>query len=256
MYCNATSDLIYQSPIQFGQNIYSCNNESQVVINCPIGKLNSPIVDSCAESNKTIPCGVNVDEKEPLLCKSGTLMSSSSVVCSSTKDVSGLSPNGTVTVLQCEMKELLPPAAAARIPTTTQPPPAEKTEDDLSFMAKVHLFFLRLVGKGPEKVTTSAPEVTTLPPDAWVPLPLTVPPEPLENVTLPALPTNETTTMKISETLLTSTEATKISEKLLTTTEAAKTDDKATTAKSSTTLNVEDVEDDYFEDGVKGEKKE
>lgn len=223
--------------------IFSCN-ESRVIVNCPTSLSNGTVHDECAAKNETVPCDVAVDDTKTLRCKEGTLLSTVPVVCTETTDVSGLNPNGTVTVLKCEQKDLLPDAAAARIPTTTQtpPPPVEKTEEDLSFMAKVHLFFLRLVGKGEETkkiMTTPRPETTTLAPDAWVPLPLTIPPEPLENTT--DITAAESTTESVETTTTVQSKVLSAMEEL------SKELNETSTKKTSTTVSKVDAEDDYFE---------
>lgn len=228
MYCNAT-DLVSQSPIQFEEKIYSCRDKN-VIISCPKTLENATVVDECIAKNQTLTCDIP-DIGQTLRCTNGTLLSSTSTVCNATHAVNGLDSNETFTVLNCYPGELLNTFLAASIPTTTTTPrPIVSREEELSFMAKVHLFFLRLVGKGDEVktvMTTPKPETTTIPADAWVPIALTVPPEPIENSTLPNAIQNSTLAAAIETS---------------TTSQVVEV-----TTKKSTTISQVDVEDDYFE---------
>lgn len=225
MYCNAT-DLINQTPIQFEENIYSCWDK-KVIISCPRTLENGTLVDKCVALNQTLPCDVDMGQ-QALRCTNGTLLSSLPTVCNATNALNVSNSNETFTILNCYQGELLSAFMAASIPTTTTTPkPIEvPREEDLSLMAKVHLFFLRLIGKGDEvkavmtTPTTPAPSTTTTPANVWIPLPLTVPPEPIENVTL--VPEIKTTTTLTSTTI-------------------------EVTTKGSTTISHADDEDDYFE---------
>lgn len=233
MYCNA-SDLVVQSPIQIGELIYACGDNQSVILSCPKTTEDLKVVDTCMESNMTLICDISNDANS-ISCKNGTVVSSLPMVCNSTIILNVPNSNETKTVLSCYQGALLSEKLAASVPTTTTVRPVEETtEKSLSFMARVHVFFLNLIGKGDkvtETTTVKPPVVTNSPLEEaiWIPEPLTIPPELLnENSTM----LNSTTAMPIIST---------------TTTES--TTSKATSTKKpdDATVLPQDVEDDYFE---------
>jgi hypothetical protein len=132
-------------------------------------------------------CGVD-DSSTNLYCKNGTLISRMPIVCNSTTVLNGTNVNETTTILNCYHGELAEKFAAFIPTTSTVEPVTTTTERQLSMRAKIHVFFLKLIGKGEvlEKLTTttSAPieddprlmlkENETL----WIPEALTIAPEP------------------------------------------------------------------------------
>lgn len=182
MYCNNT-DLM-QSQIQINnENIYQCINNT-IVMSCSRKVL---VIETEAHGNQTecmnrnMQCDLKDEEiVGSIYCSNGTLMSKNFIFCNSTTLLNGTNVNETTTILNCYEGQL-PESQAAFIPTTTTTQaPVTTTEKSLSFGAKVHMFFLRVIGKGDqaEKVTTTTqmPEVTTVK-DSWVPEALTIPPE-------------------------------------------------------------------------------
>jgi len=131
--------------------------------------------------NKNIQCDLKDEEIiGSIYCSSGTLMSKSLIFCNSTTLLNGTNVNETTTILNCYEGQL-PESQAAFIPTTTTTQrPTTTTEKSLSFGAKIHMFFLRVIGKSDSAdktiTTTPVPEVTTIK-DSWVPEALTIPPE-------------------------------------------------------------------------------
>lgn len=188
LYCNASE--IAQAYVQYDSNIYSCVNES-IAISCP-RDFASTTVDECL--NKTMMCDQQ-ESLENLYCTNATLLSRANIVCNSTTVLNGTLLNETTTILNCYQGEL-PERLTAFIPTTTtEAPITTTTEKQLSMGAKIHVFFLKLIGKGHvmEKVTTTASPLDDVPllvirdnETAWVPEALTIPPEPTTTTTTEA----------------------------------------------------------------------
>lgn len=220
MYCNATGE-VSQSPIRIGDLIYACSNKS-VIMSCPQRLENNTIVDPCVEANQTLTCDLNTPQYS-LSCTNGTLLSSLPMVCNTTLEVNVPNSNETSTVLFCYHGELLNERQAASIPTTTTEAPVEPKP---GYLARVHLFFLNLIGKGDDIKKTSA--TTTESPytgPVWIPEPLTIPPPPLENstTTMPTISEKDEKDLKNSTTILN------------------------TTTTIETPADHNDDEDDYFE---------
>lgn len=147
--------------------------------------------------NKIMECDLKEPTADSLYCTNGTLLSRDSIICNSTTALNGTNINQTITTLNC-LYGKLPDASASFIPTTL-PPPEATTEKELSFGAKVHVFLMKLIGKGDvlEKKETTTPFPKVEVPisslnsseEKWIPEALTLPPEPL---TLPPEPTTTT----------------------------------------------------------------
>lgn len=194
MYCNTTE--IMQTQIKLEDNIYSCVNNS-IAMSCPRSLENSTIIDACA--NKIMECDL-ADSLENLFCTNATLVSRSGTLCNSTIVLNGTNVNETTTILNC-YPGLLADKLTAFIPTTTtEAPIVTTTERSLSLGAKIHVFFLKLIGKSEvlkKETTTVAPSIKDDPrlglkenETAWVPEALTIPPE----TTTTETPTTTTTT--------------------------------------------------------------
>lgn len=181
MYCNTTE--ITQTQIKLEDNIYSCVNNS-IAMSCPRSLENSTIIDACA--NKIMECDLP-ESLENLFCTNATLVSRSGTLCNSTIVLNGTNVNETTTILNC-YPGLLADKLTAFIPTTTtEAPLVTTTEKNLSLGAKIHVFFLKLIGKSEvlkKETTTVAPSIEDDPrlglkenETAWVPEALTIPPE-------------------------------------------------------------------------------
>ncbi|KAL7042503.1 hypothetical protein ACKWTF_001167 [Chironomus riparius] len=183
MYCNNTE--LMQSQIQINnQHIYQCiNNTIEMSCSRKVLENQTEVHENQTECvNKKMQCNLKEDEiAGSVYCSNGTLMSKNLIFCNSTTLLNGTNVNETTTILNCYEGQL-PESQAAFIPTTTTTQaPITTTEKSLSFGAKVHMFFLRIIGKGDaaEKeitTTTEMPEMTTVK-DSWVPEALTIPPE-------------------------------------------------------------------------------
>lgn len=120
-------------------------------------------------------------------CKKDTLLSKDLMFCNSTTllnvtiIINGTSINTTTTILNCYHGQV-PEKRASFIPTTTQAP-VTTTEKSLSYGARAHLFFLRIIGKGDiadqkSKLTPIAEDIPQLSDnETWIPEALTIPPE-------------------------------------------------------------------------------
>lgn len=185
MYCNST--FIAQNPLKLGDNTYSCLNSS-IAISCPRTYENGTSFDTCLAGQTTLGCDLR-ESSDQIYCTNGTLLSRTPVVCESSTSfnftivVNGTSMTETDNVLNCRFGEV-PQAQASFIPTTTtEAPITTTTEKSLSLGARMHVFFMKLIGKSDSlKTTTPIPETTTstttqLPILVWVPEALTVPPE-------------------------------------------------------------------------------
>jgi hypothetical protein len=211
IYCNQNSSDIAQAQILINGRVYQCINETILYadISCPKSIENnetstlSPAenIESTTDSqmtassiNKTqINCNeepkiMQCDTADSIYCMNGTLMSRIDIFCNSTTLLNGTTNlNNSMLALTC-YEGLLQAKLTAFIPTTTTTEaPITTTQKSLSFAAKTHLFFLRLIGKGdavkkPETTTTPIPEeipqqsIDESPP-AWVPEALTIPPD-------------------------------------------------------------------------------
>ena len=195
MYCNTTD--IAQTQIKFEGNIYFCANNS-IAISCPRSVLSdNTTFDECLSENKTLQCDLK-DNVENVYCTNGTLLNREATMCNSTTMLNGTNANETTPILNCYPGSL-PENLAAFIPT--EAPITTTTEKQLSIGAKMHVFFLKLIGKGDvleKKATTISPldENPRLASEAkWIPEALTIPPETTEYVstasTTPALTTTE-----------------------------------------------------------------
>jgi hypothetical protein len=111
-----------------------------------------------------------------MFCNSTTLLNGTIIV-------NGTSINTTTTILNCYEGHVAENRASF-IPTTTQAPTTTTTtERSLSFSAKAHLFFLRVIGKG--DIADQKPKLTPIAEDipqlsdneTWIPEALTIPPE-------------------------------------------------------------------------------
>lgn len=182
MYCNNTE--LMQSQIQINnQNIYQCiNNTIEMSCSRKVLVNDTEVHENQTECvNKNMQCDLKDEEiVGSVYCSNGTLMSKNFIFCNSTTLLNGTNINETTTILNCYEGQL-PENQAAFIPTTTTTQaPVTTTEKSLSFGAKVHMFFLRVIGKDnqAEKVTTTThmPETTTVK-DSWIPEALTIPPE-------------------------------------------------------------------------------
>lgn len=156
---------------------------------CPRTLENATIIDECLNSVMTCD-SKELEETRDLHCTNATLISKTPIVCNSTIILNGTNVNETTTILNCYYGAL-PEKMAAFIPTTTtEAPITTTTEKSLSMGARIHIFFLKLVGKGEvvEKVTTTT--MTPIEEDPrfglkdnetlWVPEALTIPPETTE----------------------------------------------------------------------------
>lgn len=173
MYCTNETALAQAQIMINNQNVYQCINDT-IQVSCNQFVANGTVSDT--ECVKTImQCDTEVAGN--VYCTNGTLLSKSNIFCNSTTLLNGTNINETTTILNCYEGQL-PEHQTGFVPTTTTTP-APVTEKPLSFGAKVHLFFLRLIGKGDivdKPATTPMPEVTTVQ-DAWIPEALTIPPE-------------------------------------------------------------------------------
>ena len=177
MYCNTTD--IAQTQIKFEGNIYFCANNS-IAISCPRSVLSdNTTFDECLSENKTLQCDLK-DNVENVYCTNGTLLNREATMCNSTTMLNGTNANETTPILNCYPGSL-PENLAAFIPT--EAPITTTTEKQLSIGAKMHVFFLKLIGKGDvleKKATTISPldENPRLASEAkWIPEALTIPPE-------------------------------------------------------------------------------
>jgi hypothetical protein len=181
MYCDNTE--VAQNPIYLDSNIYSCVNET-ITISCPRMAENSTIIDEC--SNQTMKCDLE-QSSENLYCSQGTLFSQSPIFCNSTTLHNGTTVNETI--LNCYQGQLSEALASFVPTTTTEAPITTTTEKQLSWKAKTHIFFMKLIGKS-DVVKKAQTATTTLAPidksprfvlaeneTAWVPEALTIPPE-------------------------------------------------------------------------------
>lgn len=137
MYCNGTE--IAQAQIQFGDKIYSCGSNSVQFT------LLEDLNNSSKPSSIEMECNVfeGKDLNQTFYCEDKTLISKVPIVCNSTREMRSKNSEESVTVLQC-YEGSLPIGMTGFIPTTT----TEAPEKSLSFGAKVHVFFLHLIGKG------------------------------------------------------------------------------------------------------------
>ena len=183
MYCNNTD--IAQSPIALDFNIYSCVNDS-IAVSCPRILENSTIIDECLHKN--MKCDVE-KTSDNLYCSNGTLLSQSPIVCNSTTLQNGTMLNETTTIINCYQGSVAA-ALASSIPITiTEAPIVPTTERELSLTAKMHIFFMRLVGKSDlvekaQTATTTVSPIEDIPrfvlkenETMWIPEALTIPPE-------------------------------------------------------------------------------
>lgn len=183
MYCNST--FIAQNLLKLGDNTYSCLNSS-IAISCPRTHENGTSFDSCLATQTTLGCDLR-ESGDQIYCTNGTLLSRTPVVCESSTSfnftivVNGTSITETDRVLNCRFGEV-PQAQASYIPTTTtEAPVTTTTEKSLSLGARMHVFFMKLIGKSDSlSTTTPIPTTTTTtqsPVSAWIPEALTIPPE-------------------------------------------------------------------------------
>lgn len=154
-------------------------------MSCP-RSVESAIVDECL--NKTMVCDVKDEATADYFCTNATLVSRAALVCNTTTIVNGTNENETSTVLHC-FRGALPARLASFIPTTTtEAPITTTTEKKLSMNSKIHVFFLKLVGKGHIlNASTSTPATLLFDDDdsrfgfenqaEWIPEALTLPPE-------------------------------------------------------------------------------
>lgn len=177
MYCNSTD--IAQTQIKFEGNIYFCANNS-IAISCPRSvTFDNTTFDECLSQNKTLQCDLK-DDVENVYCTNGTLLNRVATMCNSTTMLNGTNTNETTPILNCYPGSL-PDQQAAFIPT--EAPITTTTEKQLSIGAKMHIFFLKLIGKGDvleKKETTESPFEANprLSSEAkWIPEALTIPPE-------------------------------------------------------------------------------
>jgi hypothetical protein len=186
MYCNNTDLAQAQVKIN-NETLYQCINGT-FVASCPkivVGE-NETIVDECKK--QSMMCDNNASD---IYCSNGTLLSKNTIFCNSTTVLNGtVQLNETTTILNCYNGEL-PQSQASFIPTTTtEAPVTTTTEKSLSFGAKMHVWFMKLIGKSdvlekPPTTTTStteSPEIPQLALDEgnktqWTPEALTIPPE-------------------------------------------------------------------------------
>ena len=184
-----------QSQIQINnENIYQCINNT-IEVSCSRKIIenqteangnqtdvhgNQTEVHECV--NKKMQCDLKDEEiVGSVHCTNGTLLSKCFIFFNSTTLLNGTILNETTTILNCYEGQL-PEAQAAFIPTTTTTQaPITTTEKSLSFRAKVHMFFLRIIGKGDvadkeSTTTTTVPEVIPAN-NSWIPEALTIPPE-------------------------------------------------------------------------------
>lgn len=184
MYCDKNSSDIAQAQILINGKVYQCVNETILVTNLKcLNNTKSPEenetenVNECNDgSSKILQCYPYRTDK--IYCSNGTLLSRADIFCNSTTLINGTSNETALTCFEGQLAK----KQTAFIPTTTQKP-AATTEKSLSFAARTHLWFLKLIGKGDviEKTTTTeAPDKMQ-----WVPEAMTFPPvvdEKLQNL--------------------------------------------------------------------------
>lgn len=162
----------------------------------PVNRTETPVNQTKAQKNQVDPkctkkimqCDLSDNEVTGnLYCKKSTLMSKNLIFCNSTTllngtiIINGTSINTTTTILNCYEGQV-PDKRASFIPTTTQAP-TTTTERSLSFSAKAHMFFLRIIGQG--DIVDQKPKLTPIAEDipqlsdneTWIPEALTIPPE-------------------------------------------------------------------------------
>lgn len=171
MYCDQPN--LVQSRMRFDDKIYFCQNYQIIHISCP-RSVEDNVVDNCLAKPKGMECDSNASAD--IYCISYTLMSRYDTFCDSIFEVDFENTN-EAKVLNCYLG-VLPRKTAASIPTSTfrtpfQAPVETTTEKDLTMAAKVHLFFLELIGKEIVIDKINAPSSEK---DNWIAKALTLPP--------------------------------------------------------------------------------
>ncbi|CRL03837.1 CLUMA_CG016764, isoform A [Clunio marinus] len=195
MYCNEAD--VEQSPINIDDKIYTCSNKSILISFCDFISENQIFNEDDKCVNRTMECH-NKHSNDEIFCDNGTLLSRSSLVCNSTTFLNGTKYNETLTILNCFKGEINAKLASFIPTTTTEEPLTTTTEKNLSLASRIHVFFMKIIGKEEEleKITTTTTTTTTtddprlaLKEDdkLWAPEAMTIPPE-----TTPA-PTTTTT---------------------------------------------------------------
>lgn len=194
MYCSSNTSEIAQVSILINEHVYKCFNETILVYNIGCQKeMNSSINTTLIDSEKSLikkenNCNgdsivMQCEGDGNIFCTNNrTVFSRIDVFCNSTTLLDGtVSLNDSSLALTCfdgflRNAAFIPTIATTELPITT-------TEKSLSFAARTHLFFLKLIGRGDAVIK---PETTTplneIPQNSidgsfWVPEPLTIPPE-------------------------------------------------------------------------------
>ncbi|CRL03836.1 CLUMA_CG016757, isoform A [Clunio marinus] len=184
MYCNGTE--FAQSPINIDDKIYRCSNKSILISSCDFINENQVFNEDDKCVNKTMECHSKHSNDE-IFCDNGTLLSRSSLVCNSTTFLNGTKNNETLTILNCFKGEINAKLASFIPTTTTEEPSTTTTEKNLSVPSRIHVFFMKIIGKEEalKKITTTSTTTTTtddprlaLKEDdkLWAPEAMTIPP--------------------------------------------------------------------------------
>jgi hypothetical protein len=158
---------------------------NSILVSCP-RSFENMVIDECL--NKTMECDIP-ESLDNLYCLNATLISRQASMCNSTTVLNGTNVNETTTILNCYPGSISEKLASFVPTTTTAAPIMTTTEKQYSFGAKVHMFFLKIMGKSDilenKETTTPMPPVYDDPrlglsenETAWIPEALTIPPEP------------------------------------------------------------------------------
>lgn len=186
MHCDGTN--VTQALIRIDNGyVYKCTEDANIEISCPEDLKNninenqfdnSTIINYLERSSAVTLCGMKImrceDEDEKIYCRDNSLYSKSNIFCNSTTLLNGIKSNDeSIVVLNC-YEGKLPVVQASFIPTIKK----STDEDSLSYSAKVHIFFLELIGnfKNLAKIEDEAQEVRVKE-GQWVPEALTMAPE-------------------------------------------------------------------------------
>jgi hypothetical protein len=155
MYCSENSVDIFQAKINLNGIKYQCADGKFLMLieRCPKTSTNNGDDTFCFTDEVFLEC----ETEDKIYCSGGTLFSQVDIFCNSTTGSD---------ILNCYEGKLRENKASF-VPTLD-----EGVDDSLSIPAEIHLFLLKLIGKG-DLVKR---------PDVWRPEAITMTPEDLQNV--------------------------------------------------------------------------
>lgn len=131
MYCN--QPYIAQTQIRFDNDIYSCDRH-RISVSC-IKSLDNTSDDECLSQVEIMECDIKGDITN-IYCTDSTQVSRHTVYCDSTTVQKGRTIDDPTTVLNCFYGKLSESLVAVILTTPAR-----------TFLAQVHVFFLKLIGK-------------------------------------------------------------------------------------------------------------